>query len=113
MSLKYSRRITIPLKATHLLASTLRNNGQVEIHHAVDEEQVCSVRPCGQTTVRVDKGSTEAYTDSEKEGYGQGLLVTSSPRRVTTARSRNGTGLASVDGSLCNCTMVAIGEGPA
>lgn len=55
MSLKHSRCITIPLKATHLLSGTLRNllqdNGQVEIHHAVDEEQVCSTRPCGQVVV--------------------------------------------------------------
>ncbi len=34
----------------------------MEIHHAVDEEQVCSTRPCGQAMVAVDKGYTEAYT---------------------------------------------------
>ena len=112
MSLKRSRRITISLKATHLLSGTLCNllqdNGQVEIHHAVDEEQICGTRPCGQATVG-DEGYTEAYTDSEKEQYGKGLLGTSSPRRATTARLRDGTGPASVDCSLCNCTMVAIG----
>lgn len=53
--LKRSRCIAISLKATHLLSGTLRNllqdNGQVELHHAVDEEQVCSMRPCGQATM--------------------------------------------------------------
>lgn len=97
MSLKRSRCITILLKATHLLSGTLRillqDNGQVKIHHAVDEEQVCSTR---QATVRLDKGYTEAYTDSEEEWYGQGPLETSSPRRATTARSRSGTGPASM-----------------
>ncbi len=94
MSLKRSRCITILLKATHLFFGTLRNllqdNGQVEIHHAVDEEQVCSTRPCGQVTVRVDKGYTEAYTDSEEERHEQGLLGTSCLRRATAARSRDG-----------------------
>ena len=67
MSLKRSRRITIPLKATHMLSGALRillqDNSQVEIHRTVDEEQVCSTRPCGQATVGVDKGYTEALGD--------------------------------------------------
>lgn len=82
----------------------------MESYHAVDEEQVCSTRPCSQATVRVDKGSTEAYTDSKEERHGQGFLGTSSLRRATTGKSRDG-GPTSMDGSLCNCTIVAIGEG--
>ena len=65
------------LKGTHLPFGTLRillqNNGQVELHHAVDEEQVCSARPRGQAMVGVDKGYTESCTDSEGEHYGEGL----------------------------------------
>jgi hypothetical protein len=32
---------------TGTLRILLQDNGQVEIHYAVDEEQVCSTRPCG------------------------------------------------------------------
>ena len=48
-------------------------NGQVEIHHAVDEDAVCSTRPCGPATVGVDKGYTAAYTDGDEERHGEGL----------------------------------------
>ena len=72
-SLEYGQRTAIPLKGTHLPSGTLRillqDNSQVEVHHAVAEEQVCSTRPCGPATVGVDKGCTEAYTDSDGERH--------------------------------------------
>ncbi|MYA03471.1 MAG: hypothetical protein F4Y37_02500, partial [Caldilineaceae bacterium SB0664_bin_22] len=75
--LERGQRIAIPLKGTHLPSGTLRillqDNGQVEVHYAVDETQVCSTRPCGEATVGVDKGYTEAYTDSDGERHGEGL----------------------------------------
>ena len=70
------QRIAIPLKGTHLPSGTLRillqPNGQVAVHYAVDENEVCSTRPCGDATVGVDKGYTEAYTDSDGERHGKG-----------------------------------------
>ncbi len=95
-SLEYRRRIAIPLKGTHLPSGTLRiilqDNGQVAIHYAVDEEQVCSTRPCGPATVGVDKGYTEAYTDSDGERHGEGLgdqLSAESDHRKDKGRKRN------------------------
>ena len=74
--LERGQRIAIPLKGTYLPSGTLRillrDNGQVEVHYAVDEAQVCSTRPCGEATVGVDKGYTEAYTDSDGERHGEG-----------------------------------------
>ena len=87
------QRITIPLKGVHLPAGTLciilQDCGQVAIHYALDEETPCSTRPCGSETVGVDKGYTQAYTDSEGERHGEGL-VTGCPRRVTRSRPRAG-----------------------
>ena len=96
-----------------LFASSCRTTVKWKSTHAVDEEQVCSTRPCGQATVRVDNGYTEAYTDSEEERHGQGLLRDQQSAESDNRKSRDGSGPASVDGSLCNCTMVAIGEGQA
>ena len=64
------QRIAIPLREKHTPSGQLRillqDDGQVEVHYAVDETQVCSTRPCGsKTTVGVDKGYSEAYTDSD------------------------------------------------
>ena len=94
--LERGRRIAIPLKGTHLPSGTLRillqANGQVEIHHAVDEEAVCSTRPCGDATVGVDKGYTEAYTDSDGERHGEGLgdlLSAESDHRKVKGSRRN------------------------
>ncbi len=94
--LEHGQRMAIPLKGEYLPSGTLRillrDNGQVEIHHAVDEEQVCSTRPCGQATVGVDKGYTEAYTDSGGERHGEGLgdlLSTESDHRKVKGTRRN------------------------
>ncbi len=95
-SLERGQRIAIPLKGTHLPSGTLRillrDNGQVEVHYAVDEEQVCSTRPCGEATVGVDKGYTEAYTDSDGERHGEGLgdlLSAESDQRKVKGTRRN------------------------
>ena len=95
-SLERGQRIAIPLKGTHLPSGTLRillrDNGQVEVHYAVDEEQVCSTRPCGEATVGVDKGYTEAYTDSDGERHGEGLgdlLSAESDHRKVKGTRRN------------------------
>ncbi len=94
--LERGQRIAIPLKGSHLPSGTLRillrDNGQVEIHYAVDETQVCSTRPCGAATVGVDKGYTEAYTDSDGERHGEGLgdlLSAESDHRKVKGTRRN------------------------
>ncbi len=94
--LERGQRIAIPLKGTHLPSGTLRillrANGQVEVHYAVDEEQVCSTRPCGEATVGVDKGYTEAYTDSDGTRHGEGLgdlLATESDHQKVKGQQRN------------------------
>ena len=95
-SMDRGQRIAIPLKGTHLPSGTLRillqANGQVEIHYAVDEEAVCSTRPCGDATVGVDKGYTEAYTDNEGDRHGEGLgdlLSAESDQRKVKGQRRN------------------------
>ena len=94
--LERGQRIAIPLKGTHLPSGTLRillrDNGQVEVHYAVDETRVCSTRPCGEATVGVDKGYTEAYTDSGGERHGEGLgdlLSAESDHRKVKGTRRN------------------------
>ena len=94
--LERGQRIAIPLKGTHLPSGTLRillrDHGQVEVHYAVDETQVCSTRPCGEATVGVDKGYTEAYADSDGERHGEGLgdlLSTESDHRKIKGTRRN------------------------
>ncbi|MYC62277.1 MAG: hypothetical protein F4X16_05510 [Caldilineaceae bacterium SB0661_bin_34] len=75
-SLERGQRIPLPFKGEYLPTGILRlllqPNGQVEFHHAVDEDTVCSTRPCGADTVGVDKGYIEAYTDSNGERHGEG-----------------------------------------
>ncbi len=94
--LERGQRIAIPLKGTHLPSGTLRillrDHGQVEVHYAVDEAQVCSTRPCGEATVGVDKGYTEAYADSDGERHGEGLgnlLSAESDQRKVKGTRRN------------------------
>ncbi len=95
-SLERGQRIAIPLKGDRLPTGTLRillqDNGQVAIHYAIDEAQVCSTRPGGLGTVGVDKGYTEAYTDSDGERHGEGLgdlLSQESDARKVKGQRRN------------------------
>ena len=90
------QRIAIPLKGTHLSSGTLhillQDNGQEEVHYAVAEDEVCSTRPCGRGTVDVDKGYTEAYTDSDGERHGEGLgdlMAAESDHGKDKGRKRN------------------------
>jgi IS605 OrfB family transposase len=76
MSLEYRKRIAIPLNTGRLPSGTLRlilRNGRVEVHYAVEESQACSVKPCGEAEIGVDKGYTEVFTDSDGDVHGAGL----------------------------------------
>ena len=91
-----SPRMALPLKGKRLPSGTLRillqDNGQVAVHYAVDETEVCSTRPCGDDTIGVDKGCTEAYTDSDGERHGEGLgdlLAAESDHQKVKGQRRN------------------------
>jgi IS605 OrfB family transposase len=76
MSLERGNRIAIPLNTNIHPSGTLRlilRNGKVEIHYAIDEESVCSTKPCGNKTIGVDKGYTEVFVDSDGDRHGEGL----------------------------------------
>jgi hypothetical protein len=76
MSLIPGKRISIPLNTSFEPIGTLRliiKNDIIEIHYLVDAKKNCSVRPCGELIVGVDKGYTEALTDSDGLKYGDGL----------------------------------------
>ena len=94
--LERGQRIAIPLKEKHPPTGTLRiilqDDGQVEVHYALDEDTACSTRPCGTETVGVDKGYTEAFTDSDGERHGEGLgdlLAAESDDRKVKGQRRN------------------------
>ncbi len=92
--LERGQRIALPLKGRHLPCGTLRiilhPNGQVAVHYAVAANAVCSTRPCGDATVGVDKGYTEACTDSDGARHGPGpgdlLAAESDPQKVKGQR---------------------------
>jgi IS605 OrfB family transposase len=70
------KRIAIPLSTNRIPSGTLRlilKDGQVEIHHLVEVEGNCVTRPCGTKTLGVDKGYTEAFTDSDGDRHGPNL----------------------------------------
>jgi IS605 OrfB family transposase len=76
MSLERGKRIAIPLNTNRLPSGTLRlilRGGRVEVHYAVEAEEVCSVRPAGEETVGIDKGYTEVFTDSDGDVHGEAL----------------------------------------
>ena len=76
MSLERGNRIAIPLNTSRLPSGTLRlilRDGRVEVHYSVDAEIACSTRPAGSQTLGVDKGYTEAFTDSDGDVHGNGL----------------------------------------
>jgi IS605 OrfB family transposase len=76
-SLVPMKRIAIPLKYGSAIEGTirliLRNDGEVEIHHAVVETDACVSRPCGGKEIGLDKGYTEVFTDHEGVRHGEGL----------------------------------------
>ena len=90
------QRIAIPLREKHTPSGQLRiilqDNGQLEIHYSVNEEDACSTHPGGSETVGVDKGYTEAYTDNDGERHGRGLgdlLAAESDARKVKGQRRN------------------------
>ena len=67
------KRIAIPLSTTLAPQGNLRlilRNGKVEVHYAVE---VTQTNDCGSKTVGVDKGFTEALTDSDGVHHGVNL----------------------------------------
>ena len=82
----------------------------MEIHHAVDEEQVCRTRPWGQDTLGVQ--GLQRSLHGQRGGTARvGPLGDQQSAESDYCKVKDGIGPASVDGSLCNCTMVAIQEG--
>ncbi|MCK6511369.1 zinc ribbon domain-containing protein [Myxococcota bacterium] len=76
MSLESRQRLAIPLSTNRAPSGTLRlilRGGRVELHYAVEEERVCSVRPCGSLVVGLDKGYSEVFTDSDGQRHGLGF----------------------------------------
>ncbi|MFU8870423.1 RNA-guided endonuclease InsQ/TnpB family protein [Micromonospora sp. SL4-19] len=75
--------VKIPLSTTVAPAGTLRlilRGGRVEVHYQIDAARIrSSQRPCGNQTLGVDKGYTEALTDSDGQPHGTrlGELLTS------------------------------------
>ncbi|CAN5570900.1 hypothetical protein BH10CHL1_BH10CHL1_42070 [soil metagenome] len=67
------QRIAIPLNTTVIPTGTLRlilRDGRIEVHYAIDAKQG---KACGEDTTGIDKGYTEAFTDSEGQRHGEGL----------------------------------------
>jgi IS605 OrfB family transposase len=71
------KRLAIPLKYGKAIEGTirliLRDDGEVEIHHAVVETEACVSRSCGDKEIGLDKGYSEAFTDHEGVRHGDGL----------------------------------------
>ncbi|MCW3820883.1 RNA-guided endonuclease TnpB family protein, partial [Micromonospora sp. DR5-3] len=71
------KMVKIPLSTTVAPTGTLRlilRRGRVEVHYQIDASQMrSSQRPCGDQRVGVDKGYTEALTDSDGQPHGEQL----------------------------------------
>ncbi|MFC7241372.1 RNA-guided endonuclease TnpB family protein [Catellatospora aurea] len=96
-SLHLRRLVKIPLNTTVAPTGTLRlvlRDGRVEIHYQIDPAAMpTSQRPCGTSTVGVDKGYTEALTDSDgvHHGTGLGALLTAESDRIKERNRRRAT----------------------
>ncbi|MFG3689421.1 RNA-guided endonuclease TnpB family protein [Micromonospora sp. NPDC047740] len=88
------RMVRIPLSTTVAPTGTLRlvlRRGRVEVHYQIDASQMrSSQRPCGEATVGVDKGYTEALTDSDGQAHGEQLgdLLTAESDRLKERNRR-------------------------
>ncbi|SCF37156.1 Transposase [Micromonospora purpureochromogenes] len=75
--LQRRRMVRIPLSTLVAPTGTLRlilRAGRVEVHYQIDASQLrSSQRPCGGRTIGVDKGYTEALTDSDGDHHGRSL----------------------------------------
>ncbi|WP_370518221.1 zinc ribbon domain-containing protein [Micromonospora sp. AMSO31t] len=71
------KMVRIPLSTTVAPTGTLRlilRGGRVEVHYQIDATQMrSSQRACGEATIGVDKGYTEALTDSDGQPHGEQL----------------------------------------
>ncbi|MFI5487136.1 RNA-guided endonuclease TnpB family protein [Micromonospora echinaurantiaca] len=92
--LERRRMVRIPLSTTVAPTGTLRlilRGGRVEVHYQIDASQLrSSQRPCGGRMIGVDKGYTEALTDSEGEQHGVrlGKLLAAESDRVKERNRR-------------------------
>ncbi|WP_218105252.1 RNA-guided endonuclease TnpB family protein [Micromonospora rhizosphaerae] len=93
--LERRQMVRIPLSTTVAPTGTLRlivRRPRVEVHYQIDASQLpSSQRPCGDRTIGVDKGYTEALTDSDGQRHGVrlgGLLTTESDRLKERNRRR-------------------------
>jgi IS605 OrfB family transposase len=77
MGLIPRNRVSIPLTTNRLPSGMIRlilkDNGRIAVHHTVDVEENCVTRPHGDKTLGVDKGYTEAFTDSKGDRHGKTL----------------------------------------
>ncbi|WP_406043680.1 transposase [Micromonospora sp. NBC_00898] len=75
--LERRKMVKIPLSSTVAPTGTLRlilRGGRVEVHYQIDASQMrSSQRPCGDRTIGVDKGYSEALTDSDGGRHGTRL----------------------------------------
>ncbi|MEU5943910.1 transposase, partial [Micromonospora sp. NPDC047548] len=92
--LKPRKMVRIPLSTTIAPTGTLRlilRGGRVEVHYQIDAGQMrSSQRPCGDRKVGVDKGYTEALTDSDGNPHGErlGELLTAESDRLKERNRR-------------------------
>jgi IS605 OrfB family transposase len=88
------RLVRIPLCTTTAPSGTLRlilRAGRVEVHYQIDaSEMATSARPCGDREIGVDKGYTEALTDSDGNHHGPnlGVLLTTESDRLKQRNRR-------------------------
>jgi hypothetical protein len=88
------KRVRIPLNTLVAPTGTLRlilRGGRVEVHYQIDAATMpSSRRPCGTETMGVDKGYTEALTDSDGNRHGTrlGALLTAESDRIKERNRR-------------------------
>ncbi|MFE9691133.1 RNA-guided endonuclease TnpB family protein [Micromonospora sp. NPDC005806] len=88
------KMVKIPLSTTVAPTGTLRlilRRGRVEVHYQIDASQMrSSQRPCGDATIGVDKGYTEALTDSDGDPHGTrlGQMLSSESDRLKERNRR-------------------------
>ncbi|MFI7487584.1 RNA-guided endonuclease TnpB family protein [Micromonospora echinaurantiaca] len=86
--------VMVPLSTTVAPSGTLRlilRGGRVEVHYQYDAADMpSSRRPCGDRKIGVDKGYTEALTDSDGDHHGAnlGALLTAASDRLTQRNRR-------------------------
>ncbi|MEU9741200.1 transposase [Micromonospora chersina] len=102
------KMVRIPLSTTVAPTGTLRlilRGGRVEVHYQIDAAQMrSSQRPCGAAAIGVDKGYTEALTDSDGQPHGTGLgVLLSSESDRLKERNRRRAKLRSIANTAALC----------